>query len=253
MNNSNQNISSAFYRLLGGSSFFLASLYVIGFIYLKTYLAHFEFQIELASLSITNLLLANRFFVTQHIFVFSGILHGFLLREYGLKKHLETPFLSLFVFTVPITIRVLSYLITTPSESGISYSVNIFEPHIWLVGMSGWIVSGVAAWYIYDIFKRIVSDQLFSLPIRAISRLLIGVVLFSVIIGSYRLYAKVNAIDHSTNNEFLRIEIPASVMRTNTLSVCDVVYVDTENFFLKCSGEPYVITRKLLDQYRVVR
>jgi hypothetical protein len=102
--------------LLTSSSVLVVSLYVLGFIYLKTYLDVFGFQIELASLSLPNLVLAHRFFVGQHFFVGAGVFQAYFLSLFGRARLRKELFAGLALAAFPLALLPAAWALAAWSE-----------------------------------------------------------------------------------------------------------------------------------------
>src|ERR1051325_10423642 len=125
-------------RIVSSSSVLLAAVYVLGFIYLKGYLAAFGFQVELASLSIPNLVLVHRFFVGHHFFVGAGAADGFLFARFGRAGVRRHWIAALIIVFFPVLLLPIDHQISVFSEKGTPAGLNIGAPGLVPVFALGW-------------------------------------------------------------------------------------------------------------------
>lgn len=231
-------------RLLTSSTLLVVSLYVLGFIYLKTYLAAFGLQIELASLSLPNLVLAHRFFVSQHFFVAAGALHAFLFTRFGLRGMKQHPFAAGLIAFSPLGLPPFGWVLSAWSEQGTPVGFNIKVPQLWIPFLVGWIMGGACFLVARRALKELESLRQALWYVGAI--LVVALTVFS-----YRLYAAVTAADRIQRNDFQSVSYLA-IGDDGVLGPCHVVYVDSEMFYLLCgpkADRKEIVRKDSVDRY----
>lgn len=230
-------------KVLTSSSIILVALYALGFIFLKTYLAVFGFQIELSSLSIPNLLLAHRFFVAQHFFVAAGVLQSFLFSRLGFREARRTPISAAIVFLFPGLLLVFAYVVSIWSEPNTPTGFYLSAHYLWAALAIGWLTGAVS----YLSFRNLVSER--GLSFRRAAKMLGFLVLAASLVASYRVFAYVVAKDRLDHGDFQEIRLLQGEQFSKS---CKVAYVDTSDFFLLCGNERLVVARDELKEYIVV-
>jgi hypothetical protein len=229
-------------KFVTSASFVAGLLYVVGFIYLKTYLAFFHIQVELASLSVLNLLLAHRFFVAQHFFVFSGVVQAFLHLRFGRSAIREHPVSAILIAAFPLFALGLAVLLSNWSEAGSPSGFDIDNAGLLLPLGLGWI-SGILSQ---------LSIKKALQPVKNLRGVALYLVAFCVVlctVGTYRLFANVVAHHRDTQQQFQRIEVDLSDTKH---ARCDVLYSDTENIFVRCGEKTMVLRREAFGSFQII-
>lgn len=231
-------------KVLTSSSIILVSLYVLGFIFLKTYLAVFGFQIELSSLSVPNLLLAHRFFVAQHFFVAAGAIQAFIFFKLGWPEVRKSPLYASLVFFFPALLLGVGYAVSTWSEPNIPSGFRLSARFLWIALVLGWLASGVC----YLDFRGLMAEK--SVSFKGAAKFLGFLMLLALVVASYRIFAFVVAQDRLVYQDMQ--EIILAGQQGSSPRRCRVVYVDTSDFFLLCGTERVVVARDEIKEYTVV-
>jgi len=232
-------------RIVSSSSVLLAAVYVLGFIYLKGYLAAFGFQVELASLSIPNLVLVHRFFVGHHFFVGAGAADAFLFARFGrsgVRKHWIT---AMAIFIFPIILLPVDYEISVFSEKGTPAGFNIRAPGLVPVFALGWICGGISFYAVRAALTKLVT-------LRDALKYAAAVTALAATVATYRYYSYVVAADRLARND-LQFVTQLELGNAHMDGPCGVVYVDTESVFLKCDNARVVLRKGALDRYLVAK
>ncbi len=231
-------------RVLTSSSILVITLYVLGFIYLKTYLAVFGFQIELASLSLPNLVLAHRFFVGQHFFVGAGLLQAYLALRFGRAALKREWWSSLLLLAFPLALLPAGWSLSTWSEANTPVGFNIQAKGLWLPFLLGWVLGALAL---------LVARQALKPPRRVRDALwyVVAVFVLAILVFSYRLYASVTAQDRLATHDLERLEGLRVENIPGLLGPCDLVYADTDGLYLQCGPTKLVVNRESVTSYSV--
>ncbi len=233
-------------RGLRNASFLLAGIYVLGFVYLKTYLADFGFLVELTSLSVLDLLLSHRYFAGQHFFVGAGVMQAYLYKRHGWEDLKKTPIGSLLALFAPILLLPAAHFAALWSEQGVPVGVHIDAKGTILAFLVGWISGWLIFWFT-DGARR--HKQSFQVVTWVIAVILSGIAM----IYSYRLYESAVAIDRQARGDFQVIE----QLETEGATIpgpCKVIHIDSHALYLHCghrSLERRVVLRDTLRSYRV--
>jgi len=231
-------------RVLTSSSVLLATLYVLGFIYLKGYLAAFGFQVELASLSIPNLLLVHRFFVGHHFFVVAGAAHGFLFSKFGRRGVRENWIAAIFILLFPVLLLPFDHWISVWSEKGTPAGFNMSAPGLVRVFALGWGCGCISYYAVRAALTKLSS-------LRDALKYVAAVGSLAATVATYRYYSNVVAIDRIQRGD-LQLVQQLELGGASIAGPCGVVYVDTESVFLRCSNLNVVLRKSALDRYTVV-
>jgi hypothetical protein len=238
-------------KALRASSILIAFSYVLGFIFLKTYLAQFGYEIELASLSLTNLLLVHRFFAAQDFFVLAGVFQALLFAEVGKRNVADQWFRSTLIVLAPWLVLTAAYVaaIWTEAQTPKGFA---FTSRYLTAFLLGWVLSAVLTFFVRDLIKNWVVNLRAAVRTLGCVFLLIGVVL------TYRFYAVEAADNRVRTNDFQLIELKLPNEKENRS--CSLIYADTKSLFAKCTisaeykGFAYfIVPRDTPEQYRLIK
>lgn len=230
-------------RLLTSGSIMLGALYVMSFVYLKTYLAVFGFQVELTSLSVVDLLLLHRYFASQHFFVLSGVLQAHLLYEFRWADIREHKLASSFAFISPMFVLASAYAVSIWSEFGVPKGLNVAAAGLPLAYVAGWLAGGVTYWIARLAIRRPTS-------IRDATWIILTAVTIYITVATYRLFADAVARDRLRRQDFqvlTRIETDSGPIA----GPCALIHVDTRGLYLNCGGMHSVVERERLRSFQV--
>lgn len=225
------------------ASLLLAAIYVLGFIYLKTYLAVFGFQVDLAGISVLDLLLCNRYFVSQHLFVAAGLLQAFLMTREGWQKVKSRPYLSLLALFSPFVILFPSLAMSAWSEQGVPLGVHIDAAGIPLAFLVGWASGWLIYWLAHNVLKYKESFHMMTWLIALAASLFLCAY-------RYRLYAKAAALDRSARGDFQSIE-QIETDGSPIAGPCRVIHIDSHALLLHCNADHRIVLRDKMRSYRV--
>lgn len=235
-------------RILGKASLALPTLYVLGYIYIKTYLAHFRIDVDLASLSIVNLLLAHRYLAGLDFFVIAGALQVYLFSEIPARGTKQRPrgielFSALILLTGPILIATVAALLAGWSEAGVPNGFNPRNYSQYLAMLLVWVGTVVVSLCV----RYLLRSRRWSYSYGAA---IIGcAILVGCTVAGYRLFGKQFAKDRAERSDFERVLVTAggnantSLQFANSSEKCDLLYADSQSFFLKCGERVGVLRR----------
>jgi hypothetical protein len=216
--------------ILTRTSVIFAALYVVSFIYIKTYLAHFGVQVDQVSLDVVNLLLAHRYFLTVHLFIGAGFLVSLLRTQLGTPRtFIEYVSLGLLLAGPVLVINIMDVMARW-SESGTPIGFNISAKDLLPAYAVAWGSGAVLA----CLLSRLKKSQPQSYSLGAIYVLIIASV--GVAALSYRLFANASATDRVAHRDFqvIRQLVLSSDADQTIPGPCLLVFSDAKTLVLKC-------------------
>jgi hypothetical protein len=240
-------------RLLGNASLILPTLYVLGFIYLKSYFAVFGFDVELASLSVTNLLLAHRYFAGQDFFFAAGALQAILLLQVSdgpglLDLPAAEKAKGVVVLFFPVILTAIAYPLAIWSERNVPAGYNPRNvgliPAMLLAWLSGAALTAVVRWLVRS------REWSFSYALVVLGALALA----AVAVASYRWFAISAGTDRLVRLDFQEVSVlePSPSPTGAPVKVeCRLVYSDTQNLFMLCGDQKAVYLRSGLSKFVV--
>lgn len=235
-------------RILGNASLSLPTLYVLGYIYLKTYLAFFGLDVNLASLSIVDLLLAHRHIVVLDFFVIAGALQVYLFSEVSKRKaHAEKVWVercaAVIIVASPILITIVAVSLAYWSETGVPKGFDHTNMKHFVPMMIAWIGSVAITLNI----RYLVRTRKWTYSYGA--TVVVCVLLVGATVAAYRLFAWQSAENRSRKDDFEQLiintqdSLPEKSDFVPPKVIYELIYADSQNLFVQYSGKTGLVRR----------